>query len=78
MCRERKFGFIYKLLTAIAATGCLFLVPFNSFAQDLPCNDADPTGTPCPLDTWVWVLVFAAVLFGAIQLYRRQNTQARA
>jgi hypothetical protein len=77
MCREGKFNFIYKTLVAIVAACGVLLLPFGSFAQDLPCEDQDPTGTnPCPLDTWVWVLVVAAVVFGAWQLYRRQKMQS--
>jgi hypothetical protein len=77
MCRAGKFNFIYKTLVAIAAACGILLLPFSSFAQDLPCADQDPTGTnPCPLDTWVWVLVAAAMVFGAVQLYRKQKLQS--
>jgi hypothetical protein len=77
MCRRGKFNFITKVLTAIIAAGTLLLLPFSSFAQDLPCEDQDPTGSnPCPLDTWVWILVIAAVVFGAWHLYRRQKLQS--
>lgn len=79
MCRRERLNFIYKTLTVFVAAGSLLLLPFSSFAQDLPCGDQDPTGTnPCPLDTWVWVLVIAAMVFGAVQLYRKQKLQARA
>ena len=79
MCRKGTFNFIYKILVAVVAASSILLLPVSSFAQDLPCGDQDPTGTnPCPLDTWVWVLVVAAMVFGAVQLYRRQKLQARA
>ena len=44
----------------------------NAYAQiGLPCAGDDPD-TPCPLDTWVIVLVVAASMFAAFRLYRRQ------
>jgi len=79
MCRRGNFNFIYKILTFVVAVAGLLILPVSSFAQDLPCGDQDPTGTnPCPLDSWVWLLVFAAMIFGAVQLYRRQKLQACA
>jgi hypothetical protein len=60
--------FLLVLLTSI----------FNSalvFAQSAggPCafQDAD---NPCPLDTWVIVLAFAAVLFAVFHLHRKQKS----
>lgn len=39
------------------------------------CGDlADPDAT-CPLDTWVFVLVFAALIFAAFHLYTRRKKQ---
>jgi hypothetical protein len=52
------------------------------YAQDddieLPCGgngDPDITTTPCevPLDTWVYILVIAAVIFGVYHLYKKQK-----
>lgn len=74
MCREGKFDLIYKIITFLIAAGSLLLLPFSSFAQDIPCADQDPTGTvPCPLDSWVWILLIAGMAFGAWHLYRRQK-----
>jgi len=60
---------------------CFILLPALSFAQvSEGCGfggDNDPTGgnTQCPLDTWVWVLVVAAAIFGAIKLYAHKKEQ---
>jgi len=62
----------------MVSAGSLLLLPFNSFAQDLPCSDLDPTQSPCPLDSWVWVFFIAAAIFGAIKIYRQQKQQERA
>lgn len=44
-----------------------------------PCSgDIDDPGynpNGCPLDTYVWILVIAAVIFGAIYLHRQQKAQ---
>lgn len=37
-----------------------------------PCL-GDDIDNPCPLDTWVIVLVIAATIFAAFSLYRRQR-----
>ena len=46
------------------------LLPGMLLAQDESCQGQDPTGnsTTCPLDTWVWVLVIAAAVFGVVTL----------
>jgi len=55
----------------------LLLLMFNVavvYAQlGNPCNDADPD-VSCPLDTWVFVLVGASVIFATARLYRKQNS----
>ena len=65
-----------KLLLFIFTAG-LMLWPGLLFAQDESCQGSDPTGssTTCPLDTWVWVLVAAAAIFGAVKLYAHENEQ---
>jgi hypothetical protein len=81
MCRKGKFNFIYKVLTAIIAGGSILFLPFISFAQsggDLPCQDQDPTSSPCPFDTWVWILVLGGAIFGTLQLYYQQKVRNRA
>lgn len=49
----------------------------NLFAQGTPCGDSgDPDDpTTCPIDTWVWLLVAAALIFAIMQLYRRQKSE---
>ncbi|MFD0793509.1 hypothetical protein ACFQZX_07755 [Mucilaginibacter litoreus] len=41
-----------------------------------PCEGHDiddPTPCELPLDTWVYVLVFAAIIFGAYKLYQKNK-----
>ncbi|WP_214653068.1 hypothetical protein [Mucilaginibacter segetis] len=57
----------------------------NAFCQDDcdgpggpppdPDSPPDTSYTPCdvPLDTWVYILVIAAVIFGTYHLYRKQK-----
>ena len=63
--------------------GLLFVNIAISYAQgDIdpnPCGgdvDPDDTTTPCqvPLDTWVYILVIAAVIFGVYHLYKKQKS----
>jgi len=60
---------INKVLISLL-TLVLLLLPGIVLAQDEACQGQDPTGnsTTCPLDTWVWVLVIAAAIFGAVKL----------
>jgi hypothetical protein len=39
-------------------------------------NPCDPDLPGCPLDTWTYVLVFAALVFVSFRLYRRQKARA--
>jgi len=76
-----KYVFLFKSIILIFISGTLLLLPAISFAQgDLPCDDDNPLAQPCsvPLDTYVWLLVIAAIIFGAIHLYRQQKTHSRA
>jgi len=61
---------IITLLTLV-----LLLSPGILLAQDEACQGQDPTGnsTTCPLDTWVWILVIAAALFGMVKLSARNQ-----
>jgi len=58
-------------------TAGIIMCPAILFAQDESCQGSDPTGssTTCPLDTWVWILVIAAAILGAVKLYARKNEQ---
>ncbi|MFD0765578.1 hypothetical protein ACFQZI_12010 [Mucilaginibacter lutimaris] len=51
----------------------LLIIHTVSYAQITnPCSGADDD-EPCPLDTWVYVLVFAFVIFGAYKMYHKQK-----
>lgn len=78
-----KYNFIFKVVPVIIAFTCLLLLPVISFAQTggtgpVPC---DPNGIPgdpgdggdCPLDTWIVLLAFIAIVFAARHLYRKQK-----
>ncbi len=74
-----------KKITKSAAILVLLniLMVTSTFADDIyPC-DGDPdgggyTGNNCPIDTYVWVLAIAALVFGAVYLHRQQKVQSRA
>lgn len=66
-----------KTVLAGVISGSLFLLPLISFAQDdggPDCGGLDPVGNNCPLDTWVIILAFIAVVFTAMYLQRKQKT----
>lgn len=63
-----------KLKIGFGILGLLLLNIVNAYAQgDLPCDGGD-IDNPCPLDTWVMVLVVPAVLFAVFHLYRQQKS----
>jgi hypothetical protein len=72
MCTRSK---IFNSTVLFLLTTGLILLPGMLQAQDESCQGQDPTGssTTCPLDTWVWLLVAAAAIAGAIILSKRQN-----
>ena len=77
MCTRNK---IFNKLLLFIFTAGLMLWPALLFAQDESCQGSDPTGssTTCPLDTWVWVLVIAAAILGAVILSKKQKLQERS
>lgn len=76
MCKRKKI--FNKLLLLILTVGML-ISPTILLAQDEACQGQDPTGnnTTCPLDTWVWVLVVAAAILGAVILSKKQKMKVR-
>ncbi|MES2809850.1 MAG: hypothetical protein V4619_14565 [Bacteroidota bacterium] len=44
------------------------------FAQgSLPCNDGDPDGVACPIDTWVVAFAAIALIFTVLHLRGREK-----
>jgi hypothetical protein len=77
MFKHSKHKFINKATIAIIAFTGMLLLPNLLFAQgNEGCGvGQDPTDpyTTCPLDTWVWVLVIGAVIFGAVKLNQKRK-----
>ena len=74
MNREREQGSLYiiRIYLPIVFLAAFILMPLASFAQELPCDDADPYGN-CPVDSWVWVLAVIGVLFAVLMLKKKQR-----
>jgi len=63
-----------KCVYSLLATFLFIAAPVIGRAQgELPCNDADPFNSACPLDTWVVALVIVAGLSAAVYLHRKQK-----
>jgi hypothetical protein len=82
-CGKGKFNLFYKGVFSILLVGSSLLLPLASYAQtgggDLPCGGDDPTNnTPCPLDTWVWILAIVTVVFAAVYMQRGRKLQNQA
>ncbi|MBC7400048.1 MAG: hypothetical protein H7289_08895 [Mucilaginibacter sp.] len=61
------------ILTLLFVIGSAVVV----FAQGPgPCNDADPDGVTCPIDTWVVAFAIIALLFTMLHLNRKQKNTA--
>jgi hypothetical protein len=61
-----------KLKAVLTVVVLLLLNVFTVKAQN-PCDPDDPA---CPLDSWTYVLVFAALIFVSFRLYRRQKARS--
>ncbi|MHB8208574.1 hypothetical protein [Mucilaginibacter sp.] len=74
MCTRNK---IFNKLLRFIFTAVMVMSPAILFAQDESCQGQDPTGnnTTCPLDTWVWMLVAAAAILGAVKLYAHKKNK---
>ena len=50
------------------------------YAQDPgePCNGNDPDNVGCPLDTWVVLLAFVAIVFAAWHLNNKRKVSSVA
>jgi hypothetical protein len=72
MCR--KYSFILVILTFMLSISTAF-----AQSDETPCPgdpddpNYDPNACHLPLDTWVYVLVIAAVIFGAYKLHQKQK-----
>jgi len=76
--RRVRSLFTYKIFFLLFSI-FLMVLPEITLAQDNPCDDPfNPPADCVPLDTYVWLLVIAAIIFGAIHLYRQQKTHSRA
>jgi hypothetical protein len=74
MCR--KYNFVLVVATFLLSIS-------TAFAQvtdpEVPCPgdtddpNYDPNACHLPLDTWVYVLVIAAVIYGAYKLHQKQK-----
>lgn len=72
-----------RLTKTLSSLLLVLLLSLNAFSQScddgpgLPGDDPDTT-LPCdvPLDTWVYALVFAAVIYGTYKLYQKQQSLA--
>lgn len=61
-----------KLKAGLAIVVLLLISVLTVKAQN-PC---DPDAGDCPLDTWTYVLVSAALIFVSFRLYRRQKIKS--
>lgn len=62
-----------KLKAGLAIVALLLFNIFTVKAQGSNPCDADIN---CPLDSWTYVLVFAALILVSFRLYRRQKTRS--
>ena len=45
----------------------LICLPCLLFAQSVDCPDLPDPDVPCPIDTWVFVLLIAGIIYGLIK-----------
>ncbi len=66
-------AFFLTVLFSLLSISTLF-AQCDDTAPDTP-PDPDGNYIPCPLDTWVIVLVAVALIFTVLHLHRKQKTQ---
>lgn len=66
----KAFTFLALMLTTLAATA---QPPTDPGQGDCDLPGQGGPDAPCPLDTWVYVLVAAALVWGAYRLYKKQQ-----
>jgi len=68
------------MLKRISSVLMLLIISTATYAQIInPCDGTDPDDPLCldiPLDTWLFILVIAAVVFGAYRLYSNKKNLA--
>lgn len=68
-----------SMIKKIAVIALLMVYNTMASAQTDPppvgnCDGTDVDGEcPVPFDTWIYILVIAAIVFGAYQLYKKQK-----
>ncbi|SDS17671.1 hypothetical protein SAMN05216490_0678 [Mucilaginibacter mallensis] len=71
-----------KITKSIALLFIINILMVTTVLAQVPCSgDPDDPGynpNGCPLDTYVWILAIAALIFGATYLHRQQKAQSRA
>jgi hypothetical protein len=68
----RKLSPIF-ILTFILSVNTAFAIDPTPCTGDPDDPNFDPNACNLPLDTWVYILVIAAVIFGAYKLYQKQK-----
>jgi hypothetical protein len=71
----RKYSFALVILTFMASISTAFAQVDETPCPGDPSDEGyDPNACHLPLDTWVFVLVIAAVIFGAYKLHQKQKS----
>ncbi|MDB5022318.1 MAG: hypothetical protein JWP78_73 [Mucilaginibacter sp.] len=79
MSKEKLKMKMVKVNIRFILTIALLIPHHLLFAQatdpgPLPCNDGDPFNTNCPIDSWVWLLVLAALAAVIYQLSHKTKS----
>jgi hypothetical protein len=75
MCR--KYSVVLVIITFMLSIGSVFAQTDEGDVTPCPGDPEDPGYDPnachLPLDTWVFVLVVAAIIYGAYRMYKKQK-----